>query len=168
MIIMETMEFKSKKEQQEYQQEWYKENKDYFKDYYKSNRIKRRFLLRECMLNLKINGCAICGYNININALSFHHVNPEDKKFNLSINSMNYKASKIIQEINKCILLCANCHREIHSLEQDIYYKICSRCKEKKLFTEFHRSKPSVDGRTTICKLCRKLEYDNKHNHKKE
>jgi len=33
--------------------------------------------------NLKINGCAICGYNECDDALAFHHVNPEDKKFSL-------------------------------------------------------------------------------------
>jgi len=67
---------------------------------------------------LKINGCAICGYNKCDRALDFHHVNPQDKKFRLNRCEMSAKDSKILDEINKCILLCANCHREIHFKER--------------------------------------------------
>lgn len=61
---------------------------------------------------LKINGCAICGYSKCDAALEFHHTNPEDKKFQVTARTTGYK--KIVEELNKCILLCANCHREIH------------------------------------------------------
>ena len=61
---------------------------------------------------LKINGCAICGYNKCFDALDFHHSNPENKKFQISSIKLNKK--DFIEELNKCILLCANCHRETH------------------------------------------------------
>ena len=65
--------------------------------------------------NLKINGCSICGYNKCGWALEFHHVNSKDKKFeiNRSQIDMNITNEMIIEELNKCILLCANCHREL-------------------------------------------------------
>jgi len=63
---------------------------------------------------LKINGCAICGYNRCSYALDFHHVNPSDKDFRITKNHMDFKDERIVNEINKCILLCKNCHFEIH------------------------------------------------------
>ena len=77
----------------------------------KRNRDKNRAILCE----LKINGCAICGYNKCDNALEFHHVNPADKKFNITIPHIGNK--NLVEELNKCILLCANCHRETHNGE---------------------------------------------------
>ena len=58
--------------------------------------------------------CQICGYDKCIQALDFHHVNPEekDKDFNTNTNR-SWQATR--DEIQKCILLCANCHREVHA-----------------------------------------------------
>lgn len=68
---------------------------------------------------LKINGCTICGYNRCDAALNFHHINPENKKFNLSINGFRCHNSKsIAAELNKCMLLCCNCHQEKHEKEK--------------------------------------------------
>jgi hypothetical protein len=67
--------------------------------------------------SLKVNGCAICGYNKCIECLVFHHVNPEDKKFSIS-NGSQCGIKKTLNEINKCILLCKNCHGEIHYKEK--------------------------------------------------
>lgn len=68
------------------------------------------------MHELKINGCAICGYNKCEVALEFHHVNQEDKKYCISRGQFGNK--DLIDEVQKCILLCANCHREIHYKEK--------------------------------------------------
>ncbi len=57
--------------------------------------------------------CEICGYNKSINVLQFHHINPEEKDF--TIGSKSYSLEKLKREVDKCILLCANCHIEIHS-----------------------------------------------------
>ena len=67
---------------------------------------------------LKINGCAICGYTKCNSALSFHHTNPKDKKFLLTVGSLLHKNEKVSEEVNKCILLCCRCHREIHEKER--------------------------------------------------
>ena len=58
--------------------------------------------------------CSICGYNRCIDALEFHHENPKEKEFKLgSGNTISWKEYKA--EISKCILVCSNCHKEIHS-----------------------------------------------------
>lgn len=60
------------------------------------------------------NGCSICGYNKCIDALEFHHINPKTKKFSIS-NSGNHGIDELTLEAEKCTILCANCHREIHA-----------------------------------------------------
>lgn len=58
--------------------------------------------------------CSICGYNKCLDALEFHHENPKEKEFKLgSGNTMSWKDYK--KEVEKCILICSNCHKEIHS-----------------------------------------------------
>ena len=59
--------------------------------------------------------CHICGYNQCIEALEFHHRDPNEKDFHLaqSGNCRSWGAIKL--ELDKCVLLCANCHREIHA-----------------------------------------------------
>lgn len=59
------------------------------------------------------NKCACCGYDKCIQALEFHHLNPEEKDFNFGTNT-NRSWESTRNEIKKCILVCANCHREIH------------------------------------------------------
>lgn len=56
--------------------------------------------------------CEICGYNKSISALQFHHRNPNEKDFNISRKSYSFERLK--KEVDKCILVCANCHAEIH------------------------------------------------------
>ena len=58
-------------------------------------------------------GCDICGYNQNATALEWHHPN-DDKDYNPSALLLEYKVEEYYNEIAKCTLLCANCHREIH------------------------------------------------------
>ena len=58
--------------------------------------------------------CCKCGYNKCIDALEFHHENQDEKEFKLgSGNTMSWKDYK--SEAMKCILVCSNCHKEIHS-----------------------------------------------------
>jgi 5-methylcytosine-specific restriction endonuclease McrA len=67
--------------------------------------------------NIKNNtSCALCGYDKYLEALEFHHVNPEDKKF--SISAITYNNPNLIIEMQKCIVLCSNCHAYITRLER--------------------------------------------------
>lgn len=57
--------------------------------------------------------CLICEYNRCYAALDFHHKNPEDKDFTISGGTKSFENLK--PELDKCILVCRNCHSEIHS-----------------------------------------------------
>lgn len=59
--------------------------------------------------------CCICGFDKWQSALEFHHVNPEEKEFGLTTNTTTKALTKQLSEARKCILVCANCHRGIHS-----------------------------------------------------
>lgn len=69
---------------------------------------------RDWVNSLKV-CCSRCGYNKNKAALEFHH--PDNNK-EYTINSLTRTAlsnkDKIMKEIEKCVVLCANCHREEH------------------------------------------------------
>jgi len=60
--------------------------------------------------------CSRCGYKKNMSALSFHHTDPKKKDFKLDVRSLsNRKFAYIQNELKKCILVCNNCHAEIHN-----------------------------------------------------
>lgn len=76
---------------------------------------KRKILMQQKIAKMKTDkGCTICGYNKCAKALEWHHPN-QDKKFNPSEIVHNGNKFKLyLEETSKCILLCANCHREVH------------------------------------------------------
>lgn len=55
--------------------------------------------------------CMVCGYNKCIRALEFHHIDPLQKEFTISRVSNSFERMKA--EVDKCILVCSNHHREI-------------------------------------------------------
>lgn len=83
-------------------------------DSYKDGASMRK-MIKKWAIDYKGNQCQCCGYNKCIEALDFHHVNPEEKDFNLSDRDIKLDWNMIKKEIDKCILICANCHREIHA-----------------------------------------------------
>lgn len=60
------------------------------------------------------NKCTICGYSNSSSALQFHHVDPSTKEFIMGGVSAEWSIQRLINEANKCILICSNCHFEIH------------------------------------------------------
>lgn len=65
---------------------------------------------RRWLDNIKMkSGCNICGYNKAPEALQFDHINPSDKEFVIS-QDMKVAKRRVIAEIAKCRILCANCH----------------------------------------------------------
>ena len=62
--------------------------------------------------------CELCNYDKNISALEFHHLNPEEKDFTISGYKCGWEVLK--KELDKCILVCSNCHREIHNPQSTI------------------------------------------------
>ena len=66
--------------------------------------------------NLRGGSCEICGYNKNLAALEFHHIDRTTKESQLDSRTLSNSNMKwIMSEFEKCMVLCANCHREVHS-----------------------------------------------------
>ena len=58
--------------------------------------------------------CCTCGYSKCKEALDLHHKDPNKKEYQPN-KLINYSYKKIKKELEKCIVLCANCHRELHA-----------------------------------------------------
>lgn len=69
--------------------------------------------IKEKLVSYKGGKCVICGYDTCIEALDFHHTNPEEKEFNIAGQHKNIDTLKA--EVDKCVLVCCRCHREIHA-----------------------------------------------------
>ena len=79
-------------------------------------RYKKR-KLKHLLIEYKGGKCQKCGYNQCEGALQFHHKDPNQKEFglaNINLNDSNFSLQKILEEVDKCELLCANCHSESH------------------------------------------------------
>ena len=59
--------------------------------------------------------CQLCGYNKCNAALEFHHLNKGEKSFGLSRKGITRSWESIRRELDKCVLICANCHREVEA-----------------------------------------------------
>ena len=60
-------------------------------------------------------GCARCGFNSHPVALDFHHINPEEKVDGVpNMSNRHAKWELVLEEVAKCEVLCANCHRIQH------------------------------------------------------
>ncbi len=70
------------------------------------------------ILDKSIGKCKICGYRgANLASLEFHHVDPATKKFNIShalLRKIKVTVQEVNDEIDKCIVICRNCHKEKH------------------------------------------------------
>jgi len=83
---------------------------------------KRRGLARKLDLVRAAGGqCTICGYRKNLAALVFHHIDSSGKDFKLDMRSLsNRKLAPVLRDIDKCILVCAKCHAELHNSHLDL------------------------------------------------
>lgn len=61
--------------------------------------------------------CERCAYSKCVEAFDFHHRDPAQKDFAVSAEGVTRSWEKLRIEIDKCALLCANCHRELHAEE---------------------------------------------------
>jgi hypothetical protein len=82
-----------------------------------SEGVKRwRNRTKELIVKAMGNSCQICGYNKCLNGLDLHHIDPSKKEVSFGkIRANPIAIEKIAEELEKCVLLCANCHREIHA-----------------------------------------------------
>ena len=68
---------------------------------------------KKALVEYKGGKCQCCGYSKCIEALEFHHLDPNIKSFTTSGKSKSFNSLK--REVDKCILVCSNCHKEIHA-----------------------------------------------------
>jgi len=78
---------------------------------------KRRLKVKKMAVDYKGGNCQKCGYDKCIDALEFHHLDPSQKEFSPSTKGHCKSWDSIKKELDKCLLVCSNCHREIHSLK---------------------------------------------------
>lgn len=105
------MGYKDSAKQKEFQKKHYLENKSKY-----TQRIKDRIKENGDYISLiRSKGCVICGYNKCEEALDFHHLDEKIKDRNISKAKRDFCLKTLKEEIEKCIVVCANCHREIHA-----------------------------------------------------
>lgn len=84
---------------------------DACRDQERAAKLQKR--LKRKAVDLMGGKCQVCGYSRSIRALGFHHLDPSKKDFNISTNNTKSWA-RVQEELKKCVLLCANCHGEVH------------------------------------------------------
>ena len=112
--------------------------------------------------------CQCCGYSKYNGALELHHINPKEKEF--SISTKTYIAwERLENELKKCVLLCANCHREVEaelidinfssSFNQEIYNNIQLEIDEYKQCNKYYCLKcgTEITEKAKLCCECYKL-----------
>ena len=121
----------------------YNEQKEYL--------LRYRDIKKERIVRVIGEKCAICGYNKCLDALELHHIDPSQKDFTISAN-VNLSWEKTAIELRKCILLCANCHRELHAgvikmtLQSSFIESVC-----EEITQEIQATKTKVVGRCCDC-----------------
>ena len=66
-------------------------------------------------VNYKGGCCELCGYKKCVQALDFHHKDPNEKDFGIAASGQTRSWTKLMLELDKCALVCRNCHAELHA-----------------------------------------------------
>ena len=74
-----------------------------------------RVRTKQKLVDYKGGKCICCDYNKYIGALEFHHIDPSKKDFAIGTGGKTRALEALKKEVDKCVLVCANCHREIHA-----------------------------------------------------
>ncbi len=163
--------------QKKYAAEWFVKNHEEHLAKIKNRRLELKLWLDDIKSKLKCEHCGILGGN-HPEIICFHHI---DEKYE-SVSSLTHRGcskKKILNEIDKCIPLCKNCHRLVHyndfKLEEDIiewYNKfrrelICEICGERNYrCIDLHHTDPSkktcapssmLRCNTTIERICEEI-----------
>ena len=104
-----------------------KESREYYRNYHNKNKAKInqrcreiRKINKDILVTYKGGKCEVCGYNKCLGALEFHHPDGT-KEFGIGRKSNTIKGmDKLKKEADKCMLLCANCHKELHYKEMEV------------------------------------------------
>jgi hypothetical protein len=123
---------------------------------------RKRKQLKKDLVEYKGGKCEICGYDKCVAAMDFHHKNPEEKDFGLSQNGHTKGWESLKNEADKCLLLCANCHRELHDN--------LNRYKDKRDIKKYsyQTNEKSSPSRIKSCKQLRKCKTCNVETHNQQ
>lgn len=102
--------------QKEYRKKHYELNKDKYINKAKIYKIEFSKWFEDLKKELK---CAKCGEN-RFWVLDFHHKDPLLKEDNVSLLAQNQNKKAVLKEIEKCEVLCSNCHRDLHYQERQV------------------------------------------------
>lgn len=84
-------------------------------EYLKRAVAERRKRVKAMLVEYKGGRCQLCGYKKSIAALELHHRDSATKDFGISGQGLTRSLQRVKREADKCILVCANCHRELHA-----------------------------------------------------
>lgn len=100
----------------------YKRNKHLCKKCVIRKTIERKRLFKKMSIDYKGGKCESCGYNKCARAMEFHHLDPSFKDYAISnLIGKWYDWEMIKKELDKCVLLCSNCHKEEHNKNDGIF-----------------------------------------------
>ena len=85
-----------------------------------SKQVKDRYVQNKAVINAlkETQSCVKCGYNKCVAALDYHHIDETTKTDTVAKLSTHSNIETALKETEKCIILCANCHREFHYLNE--------------------------------------------------
>lgn len=85
------------------------------KDYFKTKNLRHKAEIRDIVTAIKKqSSCEKCGFS-DYRALQFHHRDAQDKEFNIGkVKASGTGETRLMEELAKCDILCANCHSIIH------------------------------------------------------
>lgn len=92
----------------------------------KASQKKHKEKKRQVMNEARSSGCVVCGYNKCNEALDFHHVDSSTKEKSISDLLCSGSMDDLKKEISKCVVLCANCHREHHAGQLNLGISLAS------------------------------------------
>lgn len=94
------------------QRKYYEDNKDIYRNSVRKRRAAKRDWFKNIISKLF---CIVCLESTN-ECLDFHYIDPKkkDRSVSVLVGSMRTK-EMIINEMNKCVILCSNCHRKYHA-----------------------------------------------------
>lgn len=97
----------------------------------------RRYMVKLYAVKYKGGKCECCGWNGNVSGFDFHH--ESDKEFNLTGTNMAFrKWERVKKELDKCLLLCAICHRMEHNVYNDEKMIEAIKSYKGKIFTNLY------------------------------
>lgn len=120
---------------------------------------KRRQIKRDAVA-YKGGCCSKCGYSKCVSALQFHHLDPSEKDFAISARLMSWENTR--RELDKTVMLCANCHLELHHEESEAKRFLQEEEARKQVpkkvdrSVEYHGTNTGYNLRKCRCPDCKK------------